>query len=139
MGTTTMGKGTIQSAPQRLSDGSAIVVTVAKLICGDGSCFDGTGLSVDVDRPLTADEQSAYYDYTPETDPQVQRAVSTAQQLSGATTVSGVNEADAASNAASQEAASSEAAAESAPAESEAAPSGDESEAAAASESPASN
>ena len=139
VGTTTMGKGTIQSAPQRLSDGSAIVVTVAKLICGDGSCFDGTGLSVDVDRPLTADEQSAYYDYTPETDPQVQRAVSTAQQLSGATTVSGVNEADAASNAASQEAASSEAAAESAPAESEAAPSETESEAAAASESPASN
>ena len=113
-------------------------MTVAKLICGDGSCFDGTGLSVDVDRPLTADEQSAYYDYTPETDPQVQRAVSTAQQLSGATTVSGVNEADAASNAASQEAAS-EAAAESAPAESEAAPSETESKAAAASESTASS
>ena len=139
VGTTTMGKGTIQSAPQRLSDGSAVVVTVAKLICGDGSCFDGTGLSVDVDRPLTADEQSAYYDYTPETDPQVQRAVSTAQQLSGATTVSGVNEAEAASSAASQEAASSEAAAESAPAESEAAPSETESEAAAAGESTASN
>ena len=93
VGTTTMGKGTIQSSPQRLSDGSAVVITVAKLVCGDGSSFDGTGLSVDVDRPLSADEQAAYYDYTVETDPQIQRAVSTAQQMSGTTTVGGVNEA----------------------------------------------
>jgi carboxyl-terminal processing protease len=116
VGTTTMGKGTIQSSPQRLSDGSAVVITVAKLICGDGSCFDGTGLSVDVDRPLTADEQTAYYDYTVENDPQIQRAVSTAQQMSGTTTVSGVNEAassEAASDSTAAEAASSEAAASS--------------------------
>ena len=104
VGTTTQGKGTIQSSPQRLSDGSAVVVTVAKLVCGDGSCFDGTGLTVDVERPLTADEQTAYYDYTVENDPQIQRAVSTAQQMSGTTTVSGVNE------AASSEAADSAAA-----------------------------
>ena len=94
VGTTTMGKGTIQSSPQRLSDGSAVVVTVAKLLCGDGSSFDGTGLTVDVDRTLTADEQTAYYDYTTSTDPQIQRAVATAQQMTGTTTVSGVNEAD---------------------------------------------
>lgn len=105
VGTTTMGKGTIQSSPQRLSDGSAVVVTVAKLVCGDGSSFDGTGLSVDVDRPLTADEQNAYYDYTVDTDPQIQRAVSTAQQLSGTTTVGGVNDA-ANSDTASSDAAS---------------------------------
>ena len=107
VGTTTMGKGTIQSSPQRLSDGSAVVVTVAKLVCGDGSSFDGTGLSVDVDRPLTADEQNAYYDYTVDTDPQIQRAVSTAQQMSGTTTVGGVNDA-ANSDAASSEAADGE-------------------------------
>ena len=77
---------------------------MAKLVCGDGSCFDGTGLTVDVERPLTADEQTAYYDYTVENDPQIQRAVSTAQQMSGTTTVSGVNE------AASSEAADSAAA-----------------------------
>lgn len=131
VGTTTQGKGTIQSSPQRLSDGSAVVVTVAKLVCGDGSCFDGTGLTVDVERPLTADEQTAYYDYTVENDPQIQRAVSTAQQMSGTTTVSGVNEAassEAADSAAESvaegdaEAASAESApAETAPAESEAA------------------
>ena len=112
VGTTTMGKGTIQSSPQRLSDGSAVVVTVAKLLCGDGSCFDGTGLTVDVERSLTADEQTSYYDFTLDTDPQIQRAVSTAQQLSGTTTVGGVNEA--ASSAAAEDAgADSEGSAES--------------------------
>ena len=116
-----MGKGTIQSSPQRLSDGSAVVVTVAKLLCGDGSCFDGTGLTVDVERSLTADEQTSYYDFTLDTDPQIQRAVSTAQQLSGTTTVGGVNEA--ASSAAAEDAgADSEVSAESeSAAESEAA------------------
>ena len=91
VGTTTMGKGTIQSSPQRLSDGSAVVITVAKLVCGDGSCFDGTGLTVDVERTLSAEEATNFYDYTPQTDPQVQRAVSAAQQLSGTTTLAGAS------------------------------------------------
>ena len=132
VGTTTMGKGTIQSSPQRLSDGSAVVVTVAKLICGDGSCFDGTGLTVDVERGLTADEQNGYYDFTLETDPQIQKAVSTAQQMSGTTTVGGVNEAasstageeassEAAESAAESEAVSEAAASSEVSAESEAA------------------
>ena len=114
VGTTTMGKGTIQSSPQRLSDGSAVSITVAKLLCGDGTSFDGTGLSVDVERTLSADEANSYLDYTPTTDPQVQRAVSAAQQLSGTTTVAGAN--DSASSAAASEAADSTAAdAETAP------------------------
>ena len=96
VGTTTYGKGTIQSSPQRLSDGSAVSVTVAKLICGDGSCFDGTGLTVDVERALSPDEAASIYDYTPETDPQVQRAVSAAQQLSGTSTVVAANDASSA-------------------------------------------
>ena len=100
--------GTIQSSPQRLSDGSAVSITVAKLICGDGSCFDGTGLSVDVERALSAEETTNFYDYTPEDDPQIQRAVSAAQQLSGTTTLGGVN--DAASSAAASESANSAAA-----------------------------
>ena len=108
VGTTTMGKGTIQNSPPRLSDGSAVSITVAKLICGDGSCFDGTGLTVDVERSLSTEESASFYDYTPETDPQVQRAVSAAQQLSGTTTLGGVN--DAASSAAASESADSAAA-----------------------------
>ncbi len=117
-GTATMGKGTIQSSPQRLSDGSAVSITVAKLICGDGSCFDGTGLSVDVERALSAEETANFFDYTPETDPQIQRAVSAAQQLSGATTLDGTN--DASSEAASDAADSSAAGEESASSETDA-------------------
>ena len=107
VGTTTMGKGkgTIQSSPQRLSDGSAVVITVAKLVCGDGSCFDGTGLTVDVERALSTEEATNFYDYTPQTDPQVQRAVSAAQQLSGTTTLAGASSAAAADSAASSAAA----------------------------------
>ena len=104
VGSATSGKGTIQCSPQRLSDGSAVVVTVARLIASDGESFDGAGLAVDVERPLTGDEQGMFYDYTIETDPQILRAVSTAQTMSGSATVGGVN---AASSAASSEAASS--------------------------------
>ena len=106
VGTTTYGKGTIQSSPQRLSDGSAVVVTVAKLIASNGESFDGTGLTVDVERVLNSDEQGAFYDFTLDTDPQVQRAVSTAQTMTGSATVGGMN---AASEAASSEAAGEEA------------------------------
>lgn len=112
VGTTTMGKGTIQNSPQRLSDGSAVSITVAKLVCGDGSSFDGTGLTVDVERALSTEEAASVYDYTPETDPQVQRAVSAAQQLSGTTTLDGAN--DASSSAASDAADSAAAEPESA-------------------------
>ena len=69
---------------------------------------------MDVERALSADEANSYLDYTPTTDPQVQRAVSAAQQLSGTTTVAGAN--DSASSAAASEAADSTAAdAETAP------------------------
>ena len=81
VGTTTMGKGTIQASPQRMSDGSAVVVTVAKLITCDGTSFDGVGLTVDVERALSADEQAAYYTFTPDSDPQILRAASVAGQM----------------------------------------------------------
>ena len=135
VGSTTMGKGTIQSSPQRLSDGSAVVVTVAKLVCGDGSCFDGTGLTVDVERALSAEEATNFYDYTPQTDPQVQRAVSAAQQLSGTTTLAGASSAAAADSAAASAAAEDTAPAETAegePAEGETAASEPETAASAA-------
>lgn len=121
VGETTQGKGTIQSSPQRLSDGSALVVTVAKLLDGQGNSFDGTGLTVDVERPLTAEEEVIFYDFTPDTDPQILRAVQAAQQMSGSTTVAGAEEENAASDAEpaapeeepASESASSESAAES--------------------------
>ena len=83
VGTTTMGKGTSHASPPRMSDGSAVVVTVAKLITCDGTSFDGVGLTVDVERALSADEQAAYYTFTPDNDPQILRAASVAGQMVG--------------------------------------------------------
>ena len=49
VGQKTYGKGTIQAEPHRMSDGSAVVVTVAKMITAGGGSFDGTGLAVDIE------------------------------------------------------------------------------------------
>lgn len=126
-GTRTMGKGTIQSAPQKLSDGSAVVITTARLLSGQQTAFDGAGLEPDLEAPLSAEEEQAYYDLTPETDSQVQRAVELANTAAGVSSSQGsssssgagseadpsasgeANSGDAGSEAASSTAASSEA------------------------------
>lgn len=89
VGTKTYGKGTIQAAPQRLSDGSAVSVTVARLLTGKEECFDGTGLTVDQEVALM--ENTVLYDFTLAEDAQVLRAVSVADTLTGLTTVEGSN------------------------------------------------
>lgn len=81
IGAKTLGKGTIQAAPQKLSDGSAVVITVAKLLTGQLTSFDGTGIEPDIEVLLTADEEQTYYDLTLDRDPQVQRAVELAATL----------------------------------------------------------
>lgn len=93
VGETTMGKGTVQSNPQRLSDGSAVVVTVGRLLTCTGESFDGTGLTVDVDRALTSDELLMFYDFTLETDPQILRAFDLVDSINGESTVAGGNSA----------------------------------------------
>lgn len=110
VGTTTAGRGTIQGDPKLLSDGSAVVLTVAQLLCSDGSCFEGTGLTVDTESALSADEQIMYYDFTVENDPQILRAFTVANALTGNSTVGATASSAAASSAAASEAASSEAA-----------------------------
>jgi len=106
VGEATMGKGTVQSSPHRMSDGSAVVVTVGVLLTCDRTSFDITGLAVDVERTLSAEEQAEYPFYTPDTDPQVQRALDLAGTLTGQATVGGENAAssgqEASSSAASQ-------------------------------------
>ncbi len=87
VGETTQGKGTIQSSPQRMSDGSAVVITLGKLLTCDGTSFDGVGLTVDVERTLTSEELSMYYDFTMDTDPQILRAFEAADSLTGTSTV----------------------------------------------------
>lgn len=81
VGANTMGKGTIQAEPYRMSDGSAVVITVAKMLTGTGESFDGTGLSVDVEAAQKADAEGG--ELTLENDVQLQKALGTAKTLTG--------------------------------------------------------
>lgn len=83
VGTTTAGKGVVLSDPQSLSDGSAIVITRGLILDNEGQNWNGTGLAPDIEAALSADEASSYYDFTVDTDPQISRAVSAAQALTG--------------------------------------------------------
>ena len=75
VGVKTMGKGMLQAEPEKLSDGSAIVITVAKLLTSQGDSFDGVGVTPDVESALTADEEQMSYTLTVDTDPQIQRSL----------------------------------------------------------------
>lgn len=81
VGSTTAGQGVVLSDPQSLSDGSAVVITVGLILDNEGVSWDGTGLTPDVEAPLSADEQNSFYDFTVDTDPQIQRALSTVQSM----------------------------------------------------------
>lgn len=81
VGSTTAGKGVLLSEPQSLSDGSAVVITVGILLDNEGKNWNGTGLTPDVDASLTNDEQSSYYDFTVDNDPQIAKAI---KAISGA-------------------------------------------------------
>lgn len=83
VGTTTAGKGVVLSDPQSLSDGSAIVITLGLILDNEGQNWNGIGLTPDIESTLSADEASSYYDLTVDTDPQIVRAVSAAQALTG--------------------------------------------------------
>ena len=83
VGTTTAGMGVLLSDPQSFSDGSAAVITVGLLLDNEGETWNGAGLTPDVDAALTADEQSSYYDFTVQTDPQISRAVNAVLALVG--------------------------------------------------------
>lgn len=83
VGTTTMGKGVVMSEAQSFSDGSAAYITIGLLLDNEGQTWNDVGLVPDVDASLSADEQSAYYDFTIETDPQISKAVNTAMTLAG--------------------------------------------------------
>ena len=81
VGQKTYGKGTIQAEPHRMSDGSAVVITVAKMITANGESFDGTGLAVDIEvAPDTNTDAGAPLT----SDPQVSRALAAAKLLTGA-------------------------------------------------------
>lgn len=101
VGTTTAGKGTIQAEPYRMSDGSAVVITTAKMLTSDKTSFDGTGLTVDVEVAAKADGSDTTL-VSVEEDTQVQKALGVAQTMNGGTTTD-----DTASSAASGDASAS--------------------------------
>ena len=83
VGSTTAGKGVLLSDPQSLSDGSAVVITVGILLDNEGKNWYGTGLTPDVDASLTNDEQSSYYDFTVDNDPQITKAINAISGANG--------------------------------------------------------
>ena len=83
VGSTTAGKGVLLSDPQSLSDGSAVVITVGILLDNEGKNWNGTGLTPDVDASLTNDEQSSYYDFTVDNDPQIPKAINAISGANG--------------------------------------------------------
>lgn len=83
VGSTTAGKGVLLSDPQSLSDGSAVVITVGILLDSEGKNWNGTGLTPDVDASLTNDEQSSYYDFTVDNDPQITKAINAISGANG--------------------------------------------------------
>lgn len=83
VGSTTAGKGVLLSDPQSLSDGSAVVITVGILLDNEGKDWNGTGLTPDVDASLTNDEQSSYYDFTVDNDPQITKAINAISGANG--------------------------------------------------------
>lgn len=83
VGSTTAGKGVLLSEPQSLSDGSAVVITVGILLDNEGKNWNGTGLTPDVDASLTNDEQSSYYDFTVDNDPQITKAINAISGVNG--------------------------------------------------------
>ena len=83
VGSITAGKGVLLSDPQSLSDGSAVVITVGILLDNEGKNWNGTGLTPDVDASLTNDEQSSYYDFTVDNDPQITKAINAISGANG--------------------------------------------------------
>ena len=83
VGSTTAGKGVLLSDPQSLSDGSAVVITVGILLDNEGKNWNGIGLTPDVDASLTNDEQSSYYDFTVDSDPQITKAINAISGANG--------------------------------------------------------
>jgi carboxyl-terminal processing protease len=69
IGTTTLGKGSVQSA-QILSDQSELRVTIARWFTPNGRAIHGTGLAPDIEVEITEEDLAA------DRDPQLERAIS---------------------------------------------------------------
>ncbi len=82
VGTKTLGKCTIQTL-YRLSDGSGVEFTTARLVPVATADYHGTGLLPDYEKALSADQELNFYDLTITDDPQIQRAFEVVNNLAG--------------------------------------------------------
>ena len=80
VGTKTMGKCTVQNL-YRLSDGSGVEITTARLVPVATSDYHDTGLMPDYEKALSAEQELGFYDLTITTDPQIQRAFEVAKNM----------------------------------------------------------
>jgi len=80
VGTKTMGKCTIQNL-YRLSDGSGVEITTARLVPVATADYHGTGLMPDYEKALSAEQELNFYDLSITTDPQIQRAFEVAKNM----------------------------------------------------------
>lgn len=80
VGTKTMGKCTIQNL-YRLSDGSGVEITTARLVPVSSAEYHGTGILPDYEKVLSADQELNFYDLTITSDPQIQRAIEVANNM----------------------------------------------------------
>ena len=82
VGTKTFGNCTIQTL-YRLSDGSGVQITTARLVPVASADYHGVGLLPDYEKALSADQELNFYDLSITDDPQIQRAFEVVENLAG--------------------------------------------------------
>ena len=82
VGTTTFGKGIIQSI-YALSGGGAVKVTTAEYLSPDKNKIHEVGVAPDVEVPLDSDDISVIYTLDPNVDPQLKKATEVLNMLMG--------------------------------------------------------
>ena len=76
VGTHTTGKGRAQRTYQ-LSDGSAVNLSVEEYFTPKGKSLADVGIAPDIEVKLTDEQTQNFFFLTPETDPQLQKAMET--------------------------------------------------------------
>ena len=78
VGTHSMGKAAVMGSVQRMSDGSAVTITVAQVVDANGDTFEGTGVALDNEVALNNDEYATVGATTAECDSQLRKALEVA-------------------------------------------------------------
>ena len=85
-GSTASGAELFANALRKMAGATIVGSTTAGkgiLLDNEGKNWNGTGLTPDVDASLTNDEQSSYYDFTVDNDPQITKAINAISGANG--------------------------------------------------------